>query len=264
MSTGQEPDDPPPPPSQAQAQTDTTPQPPPAASETATSEPPAAAAPREDEAEGPDADAPDSPPLPPKHTAVTPGPRAARLEQLFGSTLRHTLDKVSRDNFGACFPTVAARAPGTLEFVQRQMVDRLRGLCEKEFTSILQSRAVVPKLNELESLLSDAARRKQTSEANNEVPIPPHTLPADAVLAAHLAPHLAAQQSQLNARLQNVQADNVRLFDDIQAQRAEIEALLSAVESVLVDMDGASALLDDVVDDLAQETRTAEMEMSGT
>ena len=72
----------------------------------------------------------DSPPLPPKHTPATPGPRAARLQQLFATTLRHTLDKVSRDNFGACFPTVAARAPGTLEFVQRQMVERLRGLCE--------------------------------------------------------------------------------------------------------------------------------------
>lgn len=81
-----------------------------------------------------DADAdPDSPPLPPAPVpaVVIPGPRAARLQQLFASTLHHTLDKVVRGgNFGACFPTVAARAPGTLEFVQRQMVDRLRGLCE--------------------------------------------------------------------------------------------------------------------------------------
>lgn len=85
-----------------------------------------------------DADAdPDSPPLPPAPVpaVVVPGPRAARLQQLFASTLHHTLDKVVRGgNFGACFPTVAARAPGTLEFVQRQMVDRLRGLCEVCFS----------------------------------------------------------------------------------------------------------------------------------
>lgn len=85
-----------------------------------------------------DADAdPDSPPLPPAPVpaVVVPGPRAARLQQLFASTLHHTLDKVARGgNFGACFPTVAARAPGTLEFVQRQMVDRLRGLCEVCFS----------------------------------------------------------------------------------------------------------------------------------
>jgi len=84
------------------------------------------------------------------------------------------------------------------------------------------------------------------------------------VLDAHLAPHLAAQQSQLNAKLQTVQSQNARLFDEIQAQRAEIEELLGAVERTLEDMDGASALLDEVVEELAEETRTAEMEMSGT
>jgi len=83
-------------------------------------------------------------------------------------------------------------------------------------------------------------------------------------LEAHLAPHLASQQSQLNARLQTVQSHNTQLFDEIQAQRAEIEALLGAVERTLSDMDGASALLDEVVDDLGQETRTAELEMPGT
>ena len=61
-----------------------------------------------------------------------------------------------------------------------------------------------------------------------------------------------------------MQSQNAQLFDDIQAQRAEIESLLGAVERVLADMDGASALLDDVVEDLARETRAAEVEMSGT
>lgn len=61
-----------------------------------------------------------------------------------------------------------------------------------------------------------------------------------------------------------MQSHNTQLFDEIQAQRAEIEALLGAVERTLSDMDGASALLDEVVDDLGQETRTAELEMPGT
>jgi len=76
---------------------------------------------------------PDSPPLPNKHTAVTPGPRATRLQELFASTLKHTLDKINRDNFAACYPTVAQRAPGTLEFVQRQMVGRLGLQCDVSF-----------------------------------------------------------------------------------------------------------------------------------
>jgi len=38
---------------------------------------------------------------------------------------------------------------------------------------------------------------------------------------------------------------------------------LAAVEKVLADVDGANELLDDVVDDLARETRAVEVEMMG-
>lgn len=78
----------------------------------------------------PQQEQPQEPPIP------TPGPRAARLQALFASTARHTLDKISKENFGACFPTMSARAPGTLEFVQRQMVDRLGGLWNVSFSFI--------------------------------------------------------------------------------------------------------------------------------
>lgn len=92
----------------------------------------------------------------------------------------------------------------------------------------------------------------------------PHTLPAETILAAHLAPHLASQQSQLNAKLQTVQSHNSRLFDEIQAQRAEMERILVAVEEALADVGGANELLDGVVEDLGKETRAVEVEMSGT
>lgn len=86
----------------------------------------------------------------------------------------------------------------------------------------------------------------------------PHTLPAPTILHAHLAPHLASNQSQLNAALQTTQASNARLWDEIRAQRAEMEALVGGVEKVLRDMDGANALLGEVVDEVAVETRAAE------
>ncbi len=69
---------------------------------------------------------PASPPLPSKHTAATPGPRATRLQEVFASSLKHTLDKISWANFAACYPTIATHAPGTLQAVQQQMV-RLLG-----------------------------------------------------------------------------------------------------------------------------------------
>ncbi|KAK1769328.1 Nnf1-domain-containing protein [Phialemonium atrogriseum] len=206
---------------------------------------------------------PASPPLPAKHVPATPGPRAAGLREVYRRALERTLERVSWDNVAACYPTVAARAPATLRAVQGQMVGLLREKCDREFESILQNRNVVAKLNELESLVGDAARRK-SENPDREPPVPPHLLPADDVLAAHLAPQLASQQSQLNARLQTAQAHNARLFEEIRAQRAEAAELVAAVERVLADMDGASELLGGVADDLAAEARAVEVEMSGT
>jgi kinetochore protein NNF1 len=125
-------DTPPPPPPQSQPQAQTTSAPPastvPSASASASEEQQQEQQQREQE---PSSD-PDPPPPPPQETAaaapIAPGPRAARLQALFASTAKHTLDKINQDNFAACFPTIAARAPGTLEFVQRQMVERLGGL----------------------------------------------------------------------------------------------------------------------------------------
>lgn len=87
-------------------------------------------------------------------------------------------------------------------------------------------------------------------------------LPPDEVLDAHLAPHLAQQQSQLNAKLQTTQAHNAKLFEDIKRQRSEIESLVSLLEKVLEDVSNTNHMIDEVVDDVARETRTIEAEMT--
>lgn len=224
---------------------------------------------------------PASSPLPARHIAITPGARAQRLLKLFDSALTHTLSKISLDNFAACYPTIAAQAPHVLQSIQRGLIDRMGQLCQDEFGRTLERYEVIAKLNELESLVGDAAQRRKTTTASggassrkgkgregdeekevSNKPTPPHMLPAEAVLAAHLAPHLASQQSQLNARLQNTQAANVGLWEEIAAQRAEIEGLLGALEATLKDVDGAADLMDAVpAEDLAKESRQVEAEM---
>lgn len=77
-----------------------------------------------------DANRAESPPLPQRHTAATPGPRAARLQQVFAQSLDRTLGKLAWDNFAGCYPTVARRADGVLKQVQTQMVDKLAEKCE--------------------------------------------------------------------------------------------------------------------------------------
>ncbi|KAI0875087.1 Nnf1-domain-containing protein [Hypoxylon argillaceum] len=229
----------------------------------ATTEPQAPSQPHpQSQGQGQSREAPASPPLPARHTALTPGPRASRFQTTLDSALSHTLAKISWDNFAACYPHIAAHAPATLRAVQTQMVDRLRSLCKKEFDSVQQSRNVVAKLNELESLVSEAERRRKEAGEGVEPPIPPHMLPPDEVLDAHLAPHLAQQQSQLNAKLQTTQAHNAKLFEDINRQRAEIESLVSLLEKVLEDVDNTNNMMHGVADDVARETRTIEIEMA--
>ncbi|KAH7041294.1 Nnf1-domain-containing protein, partial [Microdochium trichocladiopsis] len=208
---------------------------------------------------------PASPPLPARHVQVTPGPRAAGFQNLLDKSLESTLKKVSWDNFAACYPTIATQAPATLKAVQKQMVERLGTLCRREFQSIFEQRQVVAKLNELEGLISEASRRKDEAgmQGIDEAPVPPHTLPAEQVFAAHLAPHLKQQQSQLNAKLQTVQAHNAKLFDEVQRQRAEMESLVQLLEKTMEDIDSASQMMDEVADDLARETRTVEVGIAG-
>ncbi|KAK8058964.1 hypothetical protein PG994_009412 [Apiospora phragmitis] len=210
--------------------------------------------------------APASPPLPTRHTPQAPGPRAARFQKVLDDSLKHTLGKVTWDNFASCYPTIAERAPATLKAAQRQMVDRLTMLCKKEFDSILTSRNVVNKLNELEGLVSEAELRRDEAGRSdqNNTPTPPHLLPASAILAAHLQPHLVASQSQLNARLQTTQSHNARLWADIQQQRAELSSLTGLLEKLVKDLEEAGGMLDDagVQTEIARETREVESEIA--
>ncbi|KAJ4325335.1 hypothetical protein N0V84_003556 [Fusarium piperis] len=215
--------------------------------------PPADPAQENEPAEDP-APPPASPPLPQRHTAVTPGPRAARLQELYSRSLKKTLGKIGWENVAGCYPTVAKRAEGVLRQVQGQMVDKLGEKCEKEFESILVTRQVVPKLNDLESLVSDASRRRGESRSETQ-PTPPHLLPPSAILAAHMTPSLTAHQSQLNARLQTTQSQNALLHDEVRRQRDEIRSLLEALEAVVADVQGANDALRPLVDEVAAETR---------
>jgi hypothetical protein len=85
-----------------------------------------------------------SPPLPQRHTAVTPGIRAAYLQQLYAQTLRHTLGKLDWKNVAGCYPTISENAEGVLRQVQGQMVDKLQEKCEVRFyLCLLRAKAAV-------------------------------------------------------------------------------------------------------------------------
>ncbi|KAG5987933.1 hypothetical protein E4U43_004896, partial [Claviceps pusilla] len=209
-----------------------------------------------------------------------PGPRAQRLHQIHAASLTRTLDKLSYENLAPCFPTIARRAEPILRQVQSQMVHKLREKSEAEFEAILLARGVVGKLNELEGVVGKAAEAAKQAEEAEEAKGPqegrgkrrgmeeggcvaPHLLPPQDILAAHLSPPLAAHQSLLNARLQTTQAQNALLADHVRQQRRQIDQLLDLLDRAVEDVRGANAVLGDVVDELAAESRAVDAELRG-
>lgn len=69
----------------------------------------------------------------------------------------------------------------------------------------------------------------------------PHTLGADELYKAHLAPYLQEAQKTLTAKIEATQAQNAELVEKIKQQRKEIESLLSGLEAVVADLEGAAA-----------------------
>ncbi|KAI9663906.1 MAG: hypothetical protein M1821_007396 [Bathelium mastoideum] len=220
-------------------------------------------------------------PAPPAPLASAPGPRAAALQKIFHDALQHTLDTCNYTNFSKCFPTTAKYAAASLEALWTDFIERLGSVCrvsevsilssvggwakrlkvmvvnkermifvneEQEFDAILNHRNVIPSLNELDNLISDARRRKEKAmeasvDGAVQPPIPPHTLPPDTLLQTHLTPFLNDTKQDLETRIAETQSDNANLMQQIEAQRKEIESLMHGIENVVGDLEGSVSAL---------------------
>ncbi|KAJ9483356.1 hypothetical protein VN97_g10049 [Penicillium thymicola] len=181
-------------------------------------------------------------PPPPAPIPQSPGPRASRLNQVFDQALARTLRANSYANFAGCFPTPARHVPASLEGVWRQLNAKLEANAKAEFDDIIAERDAVAHLNELDRLVGDARARKEQEGGNAEGQerTVAHSLGAEDLYKAHLTPYLQEAQSTLNARLEDTHAENAELAQTVQAQRLEIEGLLSHLGLVVSDIEGAA------------------------
>ncbi|GLA06094.1 hypothetical protein AnigIFM60653_006617 [Aspergillus niger] len=178
-------------------------------------------------------------PPPPAPVPLTPGPRASKLQEIFDKALARTLRANSYANFSGCFPTPAKHVPASLESVWRQLNAKLEESAKAEFEDILAERDAVRQLNELDRLVGEAKVRKDRGVGGDSVA--PHTLSPEELYKAHLLPHLMETQADLDAKINSVQNQNAELAEKVQAQRSEIESLLSGLEAVVADLEGAAA-----------------------
>ncbi|KAF1934103.1 Nnf1-domain-containing protein [Didymella exigua CBS 183.55] len=208
-----------------------------------------------------------SSPAPAPPVAEAPGPRAQGLINVFNKAAKATLDKCSSENFASCFPTAAQYAPETLEGLRSQIVDQLDRTWKVNFEEILKKRDVIKLVNELEQCIEDAKLRKKRAELSGNggsvhVPVPPHTLTPSEIHLAHLMPFLEKQATDMNSELAEAQTGNTVLLTTVAAQRAEIEALVRGLESIVSDLEASAQLMaQDDVQDLSAEIRHVEMGM---
>ncbi len=75
-------------------------------------------------------------------------------------------------------------------------------------------------------------------------------------------PFMERQATDMNTKLAETQAANTELLATVTAQRAEIEALVRGLESVVNDLETSAQLMaQDEVQDLSSEIRDVEMGM---
>ncbi|GLI79084.1 hypothetical protein PoHVEF18_007409 [Penicillium ochrochloron] len=186
---------------------------------------------------------PNSHPPPTEHP--TPGLRASRLHQVFDQALARTLRANSYANFAGCFPTPARHVPASLESVWRQLNAKLEESAKAEFEEIIEERDAVRHLNDLDRLVNEAKVRREKGKEKENGDGPGsgnalHTLGAEELYRAHLTPYLQEAQATLNGKLEETHAQNAELAQTVQAQRREIEQLLTHLESVVTDIEGAA------------------------
>ncbi|MCJ1354559.1 MAG: hypothetical protein MMC33_004548 [Icmadophila ericetorum] len=198
---------------------------------------------------------PSPPPQPP--LAATPGPLAQRAREIYMKALTTTIQTCSYSAFAACFPTPAAQKPEVLKSAWKQFVDKCQERGQWEWGEIERERGVVEGFNGLEGVLAEARGRMNKSKtqpppSGDQQPQPqppPHTLPPSILYQAHLITPLTPIHTTLSSYLTASQTENAQLYDEILAQRREIEKLVEEVEARVGDLKEAGAVLGGAVEE---------------
>ena len=86
-----------------------------------------------------------------------------------------------------------------------------------------------------------------------------HEIQPQQLYLAHLAPYLEETQKKLEGEMLQLQADNETLVNSIHAQEEEVERMVSDLEAVIRDLEGANEVMDQVVGDASMRTDAREL-----
>ncbi|KAG4302499.1 hypothetical protein PCK1_001226 [Pneumocystis canis] len=162
------------------------------------------------------------------------GLRAQRLEDLLGKSLSQTIKACSYKQIAKCFPTLAKNSPEVLKNVHEQVISFLQSSCEREFSSILKERDVIPRLNELDNLIVNAKSRQERGDPST---ILPTLLSPEHIVNSYLYPLKMKELSVLKNQLENIQTKNMNFYKKIASQRDEIAQLTISIKKTIEELD---------------------------
>lgn len=170
-------------------------------------------------------------------------PRALRLKQVLAKTLSEMITTCTYDSVATCFPNIAKDAPKSLTSAHAQTTSFLQSSIESEFSTILNEKQVLSRLNEFDTLIDEARRRQKTGQAFDECPV---FLSPKELIQAHLYPIHTSELSVVEKRLADVQEENDNLLERTTDQRSQINEMMGDLEFAIAGLGEAVAAVENL------------------
>lgn len=159
--------------------------------------------------------------------------RYERLKLVSKKALELSIKKsLSIEQIRSCYPTIASTEEGekALEIARSQIVKFWHKTSMEEFDLIFKERDIENKLDELDQIIYDAKKRKETGE---ELPVAFDTLTPDQVMEASLVETKKSTLERLQMIYSLLCTDNVHTYEDLRKDTEESQDISNELQGLL-------------------------------
>ncbi|OZJ06940.1 hypothetical protein BZG36_00110 [Bifiguratus adelaidae] len=165
---------------------------------------------------------------------VPEGPRAKKLRQILAKSVDMTLQNVSYDKLAQCFPQLHRDAPESLKAAHEQVNLFLMSTIEEEFETIIRTRELMGRLNELDRLIEEAKAGSARNGAYN-----PDKVTPEASVRSQMVPLKRMELQRLRNELFRTEAENKDLMKEVKQRKEEASEATKVLKTLTDDFDKA-------------------------
>ncbi|KAK9480950.1 Nnf1-domain-containing protein [Lipomyces japonicus] len=170
--------------------------------------------------------------------------RNQRLREIFNRSLQSSTKALTFEKLAQCYPYVAEHGSNGLREAMNQAMRFWEASSIREFEAILQERNVAEKLAELDVLIEESRLRKIKNEEGNikgsEKQLYVESLTPEEIANAHLTPIKLKEAERLEVMIQQAQANNKKLLQEVTSQEEEIDELFGNIKKSIFELSQAA------------------------